>query len=59
MILDGKGIVQSVHVGFDPEAAEPLNKTLAKEIDAILEGKSPAGSRAKAKQAATKDATKN
>ena len=40
VILDGKGIVQSVHVGFDPEAGEPLNKTLAKEIDTLLEGKS-------------------
>ncbi len=44
VILDGKGIVQSVHVGFNPEAAEPLNKTLAKEIDTILEGKSLASS---------------
>ncbi len=40
VILDGKGIVQSVHVGFNPEAAEPLSKTLAKEIDTLLEGKS-------------------
>ena len=38
VILDGKGIVQSVHVGFNPEAAEPLSKTLAKEIDTLLEG---------------------
>ena len=35
VILDGKGTVQSVHVGFNPEAAEPLSKTLAKEIDAL------------------------
>ena len=47
VILDGKGIVQSVHVGFDPEAAEPLNKTLAKEIDEILEGKSLATPRSR------------
>jgi len=47
VILDGKGIVQSVHVGFDREAALPLNKTLAREIDAILKGKSPAAREAK------------
>ena len=33
VILDGKGTIQSVHLGFDREAAEPLHKTLAKEID--------------------------
>ena len=47
VILDGKGIVQSVHVGFNPEAAEPLSKTLAKEIDTLLEGKSLASPREK------------
>jgi thiol-disulfide isomerase/thioredoxin len=35
IILDGKGIVQSLHVGFNPDAAEPLSKTLAKEIDRL------------------------
>ncbi len=40
VILDGKGIVQSAHVGYNDEAAEPLHKSLAKEIDALLEGKS-------------------
>ncbi len=40
VILDGKGIVQSAHVGYNPDAAEPLHKTLATEIDALLEGKS-------------------
>jgi len=55
VILDGKGIVQSVHVGFDPEAALPLNKALAKEIDAILEGKSPAAPHVKPKEASKKD----
>ncbi len=40
VILDGKGVVQSAHVGFNDEAAEPLHKSLAKEIDALLEGKS-------------------
>jgi thiol-disulfide isomerase/thioredoxin len=45
VILDGKGIVQAVHVGFNPEAAEPLHKSLAKEIDDLLDGKSPAGAK--------------
>jgi thiol-disulfide isomerase/thioredoxin len=40
VIIDGKGIVQSAHVGYNPEAAEPLDKSLAKEIDTLLEGKS-------------------
>jgi thiol-disulfide isomerase/thioredoxin len=40
VILDGKGIVQSAHVGYNPDTAEPLHKSLAKEIDALLEGKS-------------------
>lgn len=38
VILDAKGIVQSVHVGF----SEDIKDTLAAEIDSILEGKSPA-----------------
>jgi thiol-disulfide isomerase/thioredoxin len=54
VILDGKGIVQSVHVGFNPEAAEPLSKTLAKEIDTLLEGKSLVTAKDKAKEASTK-----
>ena len=33
-----------MHVGFNPEAAEPLHKSLAKEIDTLLEGKSLAES---------------
>ena len=40
VILDGKGVVQSAHVGYNPDAAEPLHKTLATEIGALLEGKS-------------------
>ena len=55
VILDGKGIVQSVHVGFNPEAAEPLNKTLAKEIDTLLEGKSLSSPTEKANEASKKD----
>jgi thiol-disulfide isomerase/thioredoxin len=39
VILDGKGIVQSVHVGYDPSSSVPLNKSLAKEIDTLLGGK--------------------
>lgn len=35
VIIDGKGIVRSAHVGFSPEAG----KILAKDIDALLEGK--------------------
>ena len=37
VILDRKGIVQSVHVGYDPSSSVPLNKSLAKEIDTLLE----------------------
>jgi thiol-disulfide isomerase/thioredoxin len=47
VILDGKGVVQSAHVGFNPDAAEPLHKTLATEIDALLEGKSLVGTKGK------------
>jgi thiol-disulfide isomerase/thioredoxin len=54
VILDGKGIVQSVHVGYNPEATEPLHKSLAKEINAIVDGKSPAGPDTNAKDAKKK-----
>jgi thiol-disulfide isomerase/thioredoxin len=47
VILDGKGIVRSVHVGFNRDAAEPLHKSLTREIDAIIEGKSPEAGHAK------------
>lgn len=40
VILDRKGVVQSVHVGYDPSSGAPLNKSLAKEIETLLEGKS-------------------
>ena len=40
VILDRKGVVQSVHVGYDPSSSVPLNKSLAKEIDTLLDGKS-------------------
>ena len=40
VIIDRKGIVQSVHVGYDPRSSVPLNKSLANEIDALLDGKS-------------------
>jgi len=39
-----------VHVGFNPEAAEPLSKTLAKEIDTLLEGRSLASPGEKSKE---------
>ena len=35
VILDGKGVVRSAHVGYSPE----VGKTLAREIDALLDGK--------------------
>ena len=54
VILDGKGIVQSAHVGYNPEETEPLHKTLATEIDALLEGKSLAGEKDKAKKESSK-----
>ena len=50
VIIDGKGIVQSAHVGYNPETAEPLHKSLAKEIDALLEGKSLAAPHAGAEK---------
>ncbi len=40
VILDGKGVLQSIHVGYDPSAAEPFHKELGKEIDQLLAGKS-------------------
>jgi thiol-disulfide isomerase/thioredoxin len=56
IIMDGKGIVQSVHVGYNPEAPEPLHKSLAKEIGQLLEGKSLANPPAEGKGAAATDA---
>jgi thiol-disulfide isomerase/thioredoxin len=40
VIVDRKGVVQSVHVGYDSSSSVPLNKSLASEIDALLDGKS-------------------
>ena len=51
VILDAKGIVQSVRVGYDPDAPEALSKTLAKEIDSLLAGKSLVGPKDAAKHA--------
>ncbi len=56
VIIDGKGIVQSVHVGFDPNAGTPFNKSLAKEIDTLLAGKSLVTPHDKAKEVSKKDA---
>jgi thiol-disulfide isomerase/thioredoxin len=45
VVLDAKGVVRSVHVGFSPDAG----KTLGREIDALLEGKPLPGETKKAK----------
>jgi len=58
VILDAKGIVQSVRVGYDPDAPEELSKTLAKEIDSLLAGKSLVNPKDGAKQASKKDVEK-
>jgi thiol-disulfide isomerase/thioredoxin len=42
VVIDAKGVVRSVHVGFDPNALEPLHEVLAREIDSLLAGKSQA-----------------
>ncbi len=55
VIMDGKGLVQSVHVGFNPDAAEPLSKSLAKEIDTLLEGKSLVSPKPKGNEASRKN----
>ena len=54
VILDQKGVVQSVHVGYDPTATVPLHKSLAQEIDTLLSGKSLVNT--DAKQEASKKA---
>jgi thiol-disulfide isomerase/thioredoxin len=54
VILDAKGIVQSVHLGFDSNAKEPFSQSLAKEIDTLLEGKSLALPKDKAAEAVRK-----
>jgi thiol-disulfide isomerase/thioredoxin len=54
VILDQKGVVQSVHLGFDPEASVPLNKSLAQEIETLLGGKSLVNPKEKRKEAAKK-----
>jgi thiol-disulfide isomerase/thioredoxin len=54
VILDAKGVVQAVHVGYNPDAPEPLHKSLAKEINSIMEGKSTAVPAAKTKEPAAK-----
>jgi hypothetical protein len=51
VILDGKGVVQSAHVGYNPDAAEPLHKSLTTEIETLLEGKSLVGEKKAAKEA--------
>lgn len=39
VILDGKGIVRSAYVGYHSDSPEPLHRSLATQIDAILAGK--------------------
>jgi thiol-disulfide isomerase/thioredoxin len=56
VIVDRKGVVQSVHVGYDPNSSVPFNKSLAKEIDSLLEGKSLLAPTDAAKEASTKNA---
>ncbi len=55
VILDAKGTLQSIHEGYNPEAGEPLNKSLAKEIDTLLAGKSLVESKDKAGDTPKKD----
>jgi thiol-disulfide isomerase/thioredoxin len=50
VVLDGKGTVQSVHVGFRPDIREQL----ASEIDSLLAGKSLVKGTDQAKEAAGK-----
>ena len=56
VILDGKGVVQSVHEGYDADSGIPLNRLLAKEIDTLLEGKSLVTPKRSGKAALSKDA---
>jgi thiol-disulfide isomerase/thioredoxin len=58
VILDGKGVVQAVHVGFDSKANEPFSTTLSKEIDTLLEGQSLLAPRDNAAQPAAKKEAK-
>jgi thiol-disulfide isomerase/thioredoxin len=55
VILDAKGNLQAIHEGIDREAGEPLNKSLAKEIDTLLAGKSLVAPKNKAGDAPKKD----
>jgi thiol-disulfide isomerase/thioredoxin len=50
-IIDATGTIQSVHEGFDAASAEPLHKSLAKEIDALRQRKRATGSNDEKKQA--------
>jgi len=46
VLLDGKGVVQKVHVGFSDNTIEEVRE----EINTLLDGKSLAKPRAKAKE---------
>lgn len=39
VILDGKGLVQAAHVGFDPDMRPGLREKLTSEIESLLAGK--------------------
>jgi thiol-disulfide isomerase/thioredoxin len=49
VILDGKGVVRSVHLGYTPDSTTPLHRSLLKEIDALLDGESSSNVRASSK----------
>lgn len=49
VILDAKGVVQAAHLGLVADSDTPLHKSLATEIDALLEGKSLAGEKPRVK----------
>jgi len=38
VLIDRKGVIQSIHLGYDPNKTEPLHQELAHEIDQLLEG---------------------
>ncbi|MGC8639592.1 MAG: DUF2092 domain-containing protein [Isosphaeraceae bacterium] len=50
VLIDRKGVVQSVHVGYSPD----IKRTLGKELDALLAGKDLAKEAAKETKAAQK-----
>jgi thiol-disulfide isomerase/thioredoxin len=41
VIIDPRGIIRTVHIGFDPSASEPLHQVLLREVEALLAGGAP------------------